>query len=166
MVSCVVKLFVAGIDSSGPAPEINAALASRTMVVSGTFEKQPLEAVLKELAWTSNSNVILDHRGVKEGETQLTADLENVPLDTAVGMLADMAGLKMVPLENALYVTSKENDATLLKEQERLRLQSQKEQKERAEKKKKPDKPNEKNDKTEPKKGYPKAEATASKGGS
>ncbi len=33
-----MKLLVAGIESSGPAPEISAAPASRTIVVSGTFE--------------------------------------------------------------------------------------------------------------------------------
>ncbi len=38
IVTCVVKLFVAGIETSGPAPVISAAPASRTMVVSGMFE--------------------------------------------------------------------------------------------------------------------------------
>src|SRR5207248_10449468 len=38
IVSWVVKLLVAGMETSGPAPEIKAALASRTIVVLGTFE--------------------------------------------------------------------------------------------------------------------------------
>jgi hypothetical protein len=87
-------------------------------LVSGTFDKQPLESVLKELALTSNSNVVLDVRAAKEAATQVTADLTNVPLDTAVGMLADMAGLKLVPRDNVLYVTSKENACALMKERD------------------------------------------------
>jgi hypothetical protein len=135
-------------------------------LVSGTFEKQSLEAVLKELARTSNSNVVLDARSAKEAAAPLTADFSNVPLDTAVAMMADMAGLKMVPLENVLYVTSKDNAATLMEEQKRLRLQRQQEQKEKAEKKKKAEKPDGKNDKSEPKQAHPRLEATTSKGGS
>ena len=110
--------------------------------------------------------MVLDARSAKEAAAPLTADFSNVPLDTAVAMLADLAGLKMVPLENVLYVTSKENAATLMEEQNRLRLQRQQERKEKAEKKKKTEKPDGKNDKPEPKQAHPRLEATTSKGGS
>jgi hypothetical protein len=104
-------------------------------LVAGTFEKVPLQAALRELAHAGN--IVLDSRAAKEGETAVTADLVNVPLDTAVRMLADMAGLKVVPLDNVLYVTSKDNARLLMEEQEKLRLQR------RAEKKEKEDKPTE-----------------------
>jgi hypothetical protein len=104
-------------------------------LVAGTFEKVPLQAALRELAHAGN--IVLDIRAAKDGETAVTADLVNVPLDTAVRMLSDMAGLKVVPLDNVLYVTSKDNARLLMEEQEKLRLQR------RAEKKEKEDKPTE-----------------------
>ena len=90
-------------------------------LVSGTFDKVALKAAFKELAHAGN--IVLDCRMAKEGETEVTADFSNVPLDTAVRMLADMAGLKVVALEDVLYVTDKENARTLTEEQEKLRLQ-------------------------------------------
>ena len=38
----------------------------------------------------------------------MTATFRNVPLDTAVWILADMSGLTVVRKDNLLYVTSKE----------------------------------------------------------
>ncbi len=90
-------------------------------LVSGTFDKVALKAAFKELAHAGN--IVLDVRMAKEAEAEVTADFSNVPLDTAVRTLADMAGLKVVPLENVLYVTDKENARTLTEEQEKLRLQ-------------------------------------------
>jgi hypothetical protein len=101
-------------------------------LVAGTFEKVPLQAALRELAHAGN--IVLDSRAAKEGETAVTADLVNVPLDTAVRMLADMAGLKVVPLDNVLYVTSKDNARLLMEEQEKLRLQRRAEKKDTADK--------------------------------
>jgi hypothetical protein len=101
-------------------------------LVAGTFEKVPLQAALRELAHAGN--IVLDIRAAKEGETAVTADLVNVPLDTAVRMLADMAGLKVVPLDNVLYVTSKDNARLLMEEQEKLRMQRRAEKKEKEDK--------------------------------
>jgi hypothetical protein len=123
-------------------------------LVVGNFDKVPLEAALKELA--HSGNIVLDARAAKEGQTPVTADLVNVPLDTAVRMLADMAGLKVVPLDNALYVTSKDNARLLMEEQEKLRLQR------KCETKPKKDQPIEKTDKPVP----PKAKTEPGKKGS
>ncbi|HEY7310324.1 MAG TPA: hypothetical protein VH643_13250 [Gemmataceae bacterium] len=118
-------------------------------LVIDNFDKVPLEAALKELA--HSGNIVLDARAAKEGQTTVTADLVNVPLDTAVRMLADMAGLKVVPLDNALYVTSKDNARLLMEEQEKLRLQRKCETKpKKAKPSKKTDKPVPPNAKTEP----------------
>jgi hypothetical protein len=101
-------------------------------LVTATFDMVPLKAAFKELSHAGN--IVVDGRMAKEAETAVTADLTNVPLDTAVRMLADMAGLKVVPLDNVLYVTDKENVRVLMEEQEKLRLQ-------RPAQKKKADKP-------------------------
>ncbi len=133
-------------SSPGPLPPL----------VSGAFDKITLESVLKEL--NDYGNIVLDARTGKEAQVPVTADLANVPLDTAVRMFADMAGLKVVPLDNALYVTSKDNARALLKEQEKLRLQ----QREQA-KKEKDDKADEKEKKPATKPASPKAEAPSGK---
>ena len=99
-------------------------------LVSGTFDKVSLKAAFKELA--HEGNIVLDGRMAKEAESEVTADFSNVSLDTAVRMLADMAGLKVVAQENVLYVTDKENARTLMEEQEKLRLQRQPEKPKKA----------------------------------
>jgi hypothetical protein len=99
-------------------------------LVSDAFDKVQLEAALKEL--NHYGNIVLDARAAKEVQVQVSADLDNVPLDTTVRMFADMAGLAVVPLDNALYVTSKDNARVLLEEREKLRLQGQRENKEKA----------------------------------
>jgi hypothetical protein len=108
-------------------------------LVSGAVNKVPLEEALKQL--NHFGNVVLDARATREApQVQVSADLSNVPLDTVVRMFADMAGLSVVPLDNALYVTSKDNARGLLKEREKLRRQRERENKEKenSEKDKKP----------------------------
>jgi len=99
-------------------------------LVSGAFDKVPLEAALKEL--NDYGNIVLDARAAKEGQVQISADLVNVPLDTIVRMFADMAGLAVVPMDNALYVTRKANARGLLEEREKRRLQRERRKKEKA----------------------------------
>jgi hypothetical protein len=99
-------------------------------LVTIKLDKTPLESALKSLRYWGN--VVLDSRAEKVAQTPVTADVENVPLDTAVRMLANMAGLKVVPLENALYVTSPDSAEEMLQEQEALRQQREREQKEKA----------------------------------
>jgi hypothetical protein len=61
--------------------------------------------------------------GVRPGdtaETAVTATFKNdVSLETAVPLLADMANLKAVVMDNALYVTTKANAKMLETEQEK-----------------------------------------------
>ncbi len=112
------------------------------------FDKVPLESALKELS-RPGKNIVLDGRVAKEAQTLVTADLTIVPQDTAVRILADMAGLKMVTLDNVLYVTSKENALVLIEEQEALRLQRQQDKKEQMDKTKKSAKCAEKSEKSD-----------------
>lgn len=99
-------------------------------LVSGTFDKVQLEAALKEL--NHFGNIVIDARAYSDAPlVQVSADLANVPLDTAVRMLADMCGLAVVPLDNALYVTSKDNARGLLNEREKLRQHQERDNKEK-----------------------------------
>jgi hypothetical protein len=87
-------------------------------VVSCDFDREPLAEALRQLSESTGISVVLDPRSDKARKT-LTAALDNVPLDTAVGLIADMADLKAVSLDNVLYVTGRENAKELEAEKEK-----------------------------------------------
>lgn len=75
-------------------------------IVSVNIEDAALSGALKQLARETGANLVLDPRSAKEGRSMLTVRLDEVPLETAVELLADEAGLRAVRLNNVLYVTS------------------------------------------------------------
>jgi type II secretory pathway component GspD/PulD (secretin) len=88
-------------------------------LVSVVFEKRPLTEALKELSTLTDVSIVVDSRaGEKEGNT---ATFKNVPLDTAVRVLADIAGLSSVLIDNVLYVTTRPNAKALEAEQAKRR---------------------------------------------
>jgi RNA polymerase sigma factor (sigma-70 family) len=93
----------------------NAAVASTLSdqhalpLVHALFTKRPLEEALRDLARDSGINIVVDVRQAEKAKTAVSAMLKNVPVDTAVHVLADMADLKPVRLGNLLYVTSRDN---------------------------------------------------------
>lgn len=90
-------------------------------LVNAEFEKRPLDAALKKLATDTDTNIVIDSRVGDKAKTPVTERLLNMPLDTAVLLLADMADLKSVRLDADYYVTTKENAEALRKEQEKRR---------------------------------------------
>jgi hypothetical protein len=74
--------------------------------VSVHVQAKPLTAVLEQLGRETGANLLLDPRTAKQAATTLSLDLDEVPLETAVELLADEAGLRMVRRSNVLYVTS------------------------------------------------------------
>lgn len=72
------------------------------------FDKKPLDEALKELVDLTDHNIVLDVR-VENGKQPVTARFLNTPLDTAVTLLADMAGLSTYLQDNVIYVTTREN---------------------------------------------------------
>jgi hypothetical protein len=89
-----------------------------------SLDKRPLDEALQALARRHDACILLDPRGGDAVRMPVTADLLNVPLDTAVRLLADMAGLEMVQVDRVLYVTTPEN-ARLLREKEERRQRGQ-----------------------------------------
>jgi hypothetical protein len=71
-------------------------------------DNQPLAAALKQLERATGTNLKLDPRTGNAAQTKVTLQLEDVPLETAVRLLADLAGLKPVRLDNVLFVTTEE----------------------------------------------------------
>ena len=58
-------------------------------------------------------NLVLDGRHQKEGSAKVSLQLEDVPLETAVRLLSEMAGLKALRLNNTMFVTTKDVAAEL-----------------------------------------------------
>jgi hypothetical protein len=71
------------------------------------LDKAVFATALKQLARESGVNMLVDSRVQKESQSTVTLQLEDVPLDTAVRLLSEMAGLKPVRLGNVLFVTTK-----------------------------------------------------------
>jgi hypothetical protein len=74
--------------------------------VSVDLDKREFGDVLRDLRRQTGANVVLDPKAAKEARTPLTLRLEETPLESAVAVLADAAGLRSVRLGNVLYVTS------------------------------------------------------------
>src|SRR5262249_29182322 len=77
------------------------------------FRKVPLTKALEEIGESTGLNVVIDARAEKKADVEVTARLNNVPVEIAVRLLADMAGLDVGRIHNVLYVTTPENAARL-----------------------------------------------------
>jgi RNA polymerase sigma factor (sigma-70 family) len=96
----------------------NTAIALFTDPVQITADGKPLSEVLKELADETGANIVLDARVKEKGKVPISLTLQDAPLDTVVRLLADLAELKSVALDNILYVTTADNAERIRTEQE------------------------------------------------
>jgi hypothetical protein len=71
---------------------------------------------LKDLARQAGTNLLLDPRVHKDAQTPVTLQLDDVPLETAVRLMCEMADLKPVRMGNVLFVTNKGRAAELRQE--------------------------------------------------
>jgi hypothetical protein len=92
-------------------------------LVTVRFARRGLRAALEDLSQMTGVSVVLDRR--VHGEPRLNTALNNVPLDTAVRLLADMSDLDVVAMDSILYVTDKPNAEKLQREQEARRQKIQ-----------------------------------------
>jgi RNA polymerase sigma factor (sigma-70 family) len=92
--------------------------------VCADFKDTPLDEALHELAMQTGISVILDRRELDGMTPRVTALLNNICLDTAVEILANMSGMKSVALDRSLYVTGQANAVHLVEEQQRQRFGS------------------------------------------
>jgi len=86
--------------------------------VSLDLDKAHLVVALKQLARDTATNLLVDPRVTKEAEAAITLQLDDVPLETAVRLMAELAGLKPVRLGNVLLVTNKASAVELRAEPE------------------------------------------------
>jgi RNA polymerase sigma factor (sigma-70 family) len=85
-------------------------------LVNAEFAKRPLSEAVEELIANSGVNLIIDTKLEEKAKTAVTATLSNVPLDSAIRVLADMADLQPAFLDNVIYLTTKEKAERLQKE--------------------------------------------------
>jgi RNA polymerase sigma factor (sigma-70 family) len=85
-------------------------------LVNAVFDKRPLSEAVEELIASSGVNLVIDTRIEEKAKTAVTATLTNVPLDSAIRVLADMADLQPAFLDNVIYLTTKEKAERLQKE--------------------------------------------------
>src|SRR5262249_2023277 len=71
-------------------------------------DKVTMAQALKQLSRDTGTNLLLDSSVTKEAQVQVSLQLEDVPLETAVRLLSAMAGLKTVRIGNVMFVTNKE----------------------------------------------------------
>jgi len=87
------------------------------VTVDVDFDRSPLDEALRHLADSSGINIVLDARAGDKGRKPVTANMNDVPVDTAVRLLAEMADLKSLAIDNVLFVTTRESAKELQEEQ-------------------------------------------------
>jgi hypothetical protein len=75
--------------------------------VNVDLDKVEFSRALKVLAKETATNLVVDPRVGKEANASVTLQMEDVALETAVRLMAEMAGLKPVRVGNALFITTK-----------------------------------------------------------
>lgn len=84
-------------------------------LVNEDFKKEPLTEALDRIADATDTTVVVDVSSQDKAKLEVSARLTNVPVDTAVRLLAHMAGLDVTRVNNALYVTTSEKATSLQK---------------------------------------------------
>lgn len=93
-------------------------------LVQTALDEVPLAEALKKMSQATGVSVIVDASRLKDSaKMPVSAVFKNTPLDTAVRILANMAGAKVVLLDNVLLVTTPANAKALQAEQEEANQQ-------------------------------------------
>lgn len=85
--------------------------------VSVDFDQVPFDKALRQLSRETACNLVLDPRQAAKAKEPISLTLEDVPLEVAVRLMAELVGLRSVRLANVLFVTTKENAAELRAEE-------------------------------------------------
>jgi hypothetical protein len=85
-------------------------------LVWDVFEETPISKALMRVTEQTSFSVIVDSSVKDKVKLSVTAQFNNVPVDTAVRLLANMADLSMVKLDNVFYLTTPEKAKRLREE--------------------------------------------------
>lgn len=97
-----------GVTSTGIVVSTDEGVTSRQMrqVVAIDVEGKSLAETLKGLADETGANIVIDPRAKKTAEEKITFKIDDVPLESAVRLAADVGGLAVVRMSNVLFVTT------------------------------------------------------------
>jgi RNA polymerase sigma factor (sigma-70 family) len=88
----------------------------KSSTVYEEFDNELLPVALATIAKWTDQNIVVDPRAFGKEPPRVTASLHNVQVNAAVRILAELAGLQVVPQGNVLFVTTHANAARLRKE--------------------------------------------------
>jgi hypothetical protein len=97
-------------------------ITTQTRITAGEMLRQPVDIefdnrpfcdAVQELSALAGVSVIVDSKIGEKAKLQVSAEMYSVPFETALRILADLADLQPVVIDNLVYVTSKENAKTM-----------------------------------------------------
>jgi hypothetical protein len=97
-------------------PGASTPIRTKPPIVCQEFDNEPLPAALRAMARSTEVNIVLDPKAPDVEKVRVTASLRNVHINNAVRILAAMADLEAVRLNNVLYLTTPQKAARLRKE--------------------------------------------------
>ncbi|HEY7157355.1 MAG TPA: sigma-70 family RNA polymerase sigma factor [Gemmataceae bacterium] len=92
-------------------------------LVWDAFEDVPIAQALQRIADTNDLNVVTDPRVAKNLQLKVTAQFNNVAVDTVMRLLMNMADVSMVQIDNVFYLTTAENAKQLREEQAKINFE-------------------------------------------
>lgn len=108
-----VRKEIFGDDFKGTSPPL----------VSVHFKGMSLHAALRTIATVSGVNIVLDSRLRAARKRTITARFTNTPIDSAVQVVAEMAGLGVAKLDNVYFVTTSRQATRLTAENRSKRIE-------------------------------------------
>jgi hypothetical protein len=84
------------------------------------LDRRPVDEALREVTALTGINVVVDVPAVAKARKTITAVMNNTRVDTAVRVLAEMAELKSVAVDNVLFVTTPDKAKQLQAEQDAI----------------------------------------------
>lgn len=94
---------IMGKDYTGPMPPL----------VCVTADRRPLDELVAYLGDQGERNVVIDPRVGDKAQAPITMYLINKPLDAALFLAADTAGLAFVQIDNTFYITTPERAVSI-----------------------------------------------------
>jgi hypothetical protein len=85
--------------------------------VTVDFNDVPLKSALAKLGRMTAVNVVIDSRLGSDNLNNVTLNIEDVTLETAARLVAEVAGLKAVPVGNVIFITTESRAAKIRAEQ-------------------------------------------------
>lgn len=92
--------------------------------ISVDLKDVPAGTEIRKLARSSNINLVIDPRASKQAQSKVSLSLDEVPVETVIKLLADLADLQCVRLSNVLYITTPERAQRFIHEQSPMPFQN------------------------------------------